>query len=70
MNTWALPAAAAAFWAGLLAWEVRPSWARPWMGMAVGLAGLVGAWLAAPRTASGDDPLVTTGLAEPGQRGP
>ena len=39
MNAWALPAAAAAFWAGLLAWEVRPSWARPWMGMALGLAG-------------------------------
>ncbi len=53
MNTWALPAAAAAFWAGLLAWEVRPSWARPWMGIVVGLAGLAGAWLAAPRTASG-----------------
>ena len=32
MSAWALPAAAAAFWAGLLAWEVRPSWARPWMG--------------------------------------
>jgi hypothetical protein len=35
--------------------------------MAVGFAGLVGAWLVAPRAASGDDPLVTTGLAEPGQ---
>ena len=51
MNAWALPAAAAAFWAGLLAWEVRPPWARPWMGIVVGLAGLAGAWLAAPRTA-------------------
>jgi competence protein ComEC len=66
MNAWALPAAAAAFWAGVLAWEVHPWWARPWMGMAVGLAGLAGAWLAAPRAASGDDPLVATGLTEPG----
>ena len=53
MNAWALPAAAAAFWAGLLAWEVHPPWARPWMGMALGLAGLAGAWLAAPRTDDG-----------------
>ncbi|MGZ8652998.1 MAG: hypothetical protein ACXWX5_12610, partial [Actinomycetota bacterium] len=65
MNAWALPAAAAAFWAGLLAWEVHPSWARPWMGMALGLAGLAGAWLAAPRTAKDRDPLLATGLAAP-----
>jgi competence protein ComEC len=66
MNAWALPAAAAAFWTGLLAWEVRPSWAQPWMGVAVGLAALVGAWLAAPRTSTELDPLTMTGLAEPG----
>ena len=52
MNTWALPAAAAAFWAGLLAWEVRPPWARPWMGIVVGLAGL--ARRVAGRASNGD----------------
>ncbi|MGZ5212693.1 MAG: ComEC/Rec2 family competence protein, partial [Actinomycetota bacterium] len=66
MNAWALPAAAAAFWAGLLAWEIHPPWARPWMGMALGLAALAGACLAAPRTVAGRDPLGATGLAEPG----
>jgi len=53
MNAWALPAAAAAFWTGLLAREVRPSWARPWMGMAVGLAGLAGAWIGEHHRAAG-----------------
>jgi competence protein ComEC len=64
MNAWALPAAAAAFWAGLLAGEVHPSWSRPWMGMALGLAALAGAWLAAPRTTTGRDPLQAAGLVE------
>jgi competence protein ComEC len=64
MNAWALPAAAAAFWAGLLAWEVHPAWVRPWMGLALGLASLAGAWLAAPHTATDPDPLQTSGLAE------
>ena len=63
MNAWALPAAAAAFWAGLLAWEVHPPWARPWMGMALGLAAIAGAWLAAPRVTTGGDPLHGAGLA-------
>ena len=65
MNAWVLPAAAASLWAGLLAWEVHPAWARPWMGMALGLAALVGAWLAAPRTATDGDPLQATGMAAP-----
>ncbi|MEO8423624.1 MAG: DNA internalization-related competence protein ComEC/Rec2 [Actinomycetota bacterium] len=65
MNAWALPAAAAAFWAGLLAWEVRPPWAAPWIGMALGLAALAGAWVAAPRTMTDRHPLQTAGLAEP-----
>ncbi len=64
MNAWALPAAAAAFWVGLLAWEVHPPWAHPWMGMALGLAAIAGAWLAAPRVTTGGDPLREAGLAE------
>ena len=64
MNALALPAAAAAFWAGLLAWEIHPAWARPWMGMALGLAAIAGAWLAAPRVSTDADPLHGAGLAE------
>lgn len=65
MNAWAMPAAATAFWAGLLTWEVHPPWARPWMGMALGFAALAGAWLAAPRTLGDRDLLEVSGLAEP-----
>jgi competence protein ComEC len=65
MNAWALPAATAAFWAGLLSWEVRPPWFGPWMGLVIGLAALAGAWLAAPRASRDGDPLRSAGLAEP-----
>ena len=58
-----MPAAAAAFWAGLLLWSVAPGWLRPWMGIAVGIAGLVGAWLAAPRRLHGPNVLARVGLA-------
>ena len=61
MNAWALPAAAVAFWAGVLAWQVRPTWIQPWMGMTLGLAALVGGWLAAPRRLA-DDALELAGL--------
>ena len=37
-----LPAAAAAFWGGLLVWEVHPSTLSPWMALAVGAAALGG----------------------------
>jgi competence protein ComEC len=59
----ALPAAAAAFWAGLLAWQLHPSWFVPWMGFALGASALVGAGLAAPRRAPGPGPLALAGLA-------
>jgi competence protein ComEC len=68
MNAWALPVAAAAFWAGVLAWEVRPGWARPWMGIAVGVAALAAGWLTAPRVETGQDALVSGGLALPAPR--
>jgi competence protein ComEC len=46
---WTLPIAAGAFWTGLLAWSMRPSWLRPWMGLAIGASALLSAWLASPR---------------------
>jgi competence protein ComEC len=49
MNAWALPVAASAFWAGLLAWPVRPWWLPAWASCVTGLAALVAAWVAAPR---------------------
>jgi competence protein ComEC len=66
VSDWALPAAAAVFWAGLLAWEVHPWWLAPWVALVVGLAALVAGWLAAPRAARGPDPLRVAGLA-PGE---
>ena len=65
MNTWALPAAAGAFWAGLVAWSAHPPWVRAWMGFAVGIAALVAAWLAAPTLRSGPSDLERLGLAAP-----
>ena len=65
MGTWGLPAAAAAFWAGLLAWDTRPIAIRglPWgWWLGLGLLGMAGAWFAAPR-ATRDDPLEVSGLA-------
>ena len=65
MNTWALPAAAGAFWAGLVAWSAHPPWVRAWMGFAVGIAALVAAWLAAPAVRPGPSDLERLGLAAP-----
>ena len=64
MTAWALPAGAAAFWAGSLMWDAHPPWAHPWMGVASGLAALAGAWLAAPRTTADPDPLQAIGLVD------
>jgi competence protein ComEC len=60
--SWAMPAAAAAFWGGLLLWEAHPSWLAPWMTLVLGLAALAAAWLAAPRSVSGPDALVRAGV--------
>src|SRR5262245_1947015 len=62
---WGLPVAAASFWAGLLAWEVRPDVVRTWpawLWMAVGIAILTVGSTIAPR-ARRHDPLAATGLA-------
>jgi competence protein ComEC len=64
MRGWVAPAAAAAFWAGLLAWTALARWADPWMALAVGAAGLTGAWLAAPPRVEATDPLERRGLVE------
>lgn len=64
MGGWALPATAAAFWAGLLAWDVAdagrlaPWWA--WFG--VGLTSAAAAIAVAP--AIGADPLARVGIAD------
>jgi competence protein ComEC len=58
-----MPAAAAAFWAGLVAWPALRPWLVPWMAIAVGVSALTGAWLAAPRRTAGRDALVRAGLA-------
>ena len=60
--SWALPAAAVAFWTGLLAWQVSPPWLAPWMGLAVGAAALVSACIAAPRRDQGPAALSLAGL--------
>ena len=60
--SWALPAAAAAFWAGLLLWQVAPSWLAPWIDITVGAAALVGACIAAPRSEQGPAVLSIAGL--------
>ena len=57
-----MPAAAAAFWAGLVAWSAARPWLAPWMAIAIGLSALAGAWLAAPRRIAGRDALAGAGL--------
>ena len=42
-----MPSAAAAFWAGLLLWQVRPAVFGPWAWAALGVGALAGSWLAA-----------------------
>jgi hypothetical protein len=59
---WTLPAAAAAFWGGLLLWTVAPAWAQPWMGLALGVSALSGAALLSPPIAVGQRPLERLGL--------
>jgi competence protein ComEC len=51
--SWALPATVAAFWCGLLAWQLHPPWLTPWMALALGGAALVGAWLSVARELRG-----------------
>jgi competence protein ComEC len=61
-----MPAAAAAFWAGIVAWPVVRPWFAAWMALAIGVSALAGAWLAAPRRIVGEAPLARVGLA-PGE---
>jgi competence protein ComEC len=60
-----MPAAAGAFWAGLLVWDAAPGplsrWPA-WTWLVLGLAALVAAWIAAPSRRR-DDPLARAGLA-------
>jgi competence protein ComEC len=65
VSTWALPSAAAAFWAGLALWEVRPSWVGGSAAAALGVSALLAAWLIAPPPRSGPGPLGRTGLEPP-----
>jgi competence protein ComEC len=64
VNTWLLPGAAGAFWAGILVWEIRPDGLSGWVAMVVGMAALAGAILAAPRVTRRDQ-LADAGLARP-----
>ena len=64
MGGWALPSAAVAFWAGLLLWQARPPFVAgfpAWVWLALGIAGLIGAAIAAPGR-RGPDPLHRIGL--------
>ena len=61
-----MPAAAVAFWAGLVSWPVLPPSVRPWMAMAIGVAALAGAVFAAPRRlTAGPGVLAQAGLVAP-----
>ncbi|HEX6917735.1 MAG TPA: hypothetical protein VF140_06615, partial [Phycicoccus sp.] len=65
MGAWGLPVAAAAFWAGLLAWDLL-AWPRVvawWAWLVVGLVCLCLAVATVPR-ARRADPLAATGLVE------
>ncbi|MEP6477064.1 MAG: DNA internalization-related competence protein ComEC/Rec2 [Actinomycetota bacterium] len=62
MSTWTMPAAAAAFWAGLVSWPLVRAWSPPWIAMALGLSALTAACLAAPRRIRTSDALVRVGL--------
>jgi hypothetical protein len=64
VSGWLLPGAVTAFWAGLVAWTAHPSWFRPWMGAAIGVAGLLAALIAAPGTRRHPSPLERVGLVE------
>ena len=60
-----MPAAAAAFWAGLVTWPAVRPWLLPWLAMALGLASLAGAVVAAPRRIAGESALARVGLVPP-----
>jgi hypothetical protein len=60
-----MPAAAAAFWAGIVAWPVARPLFLPWMAMAIGVSALAGALLAAPRRISGEGAHARVGLLPP-----
>ena len=50
MGSWGAPLAAAAFWAGLLLWDVRPGFVLAWPAwtwLILGVAGLAASWIAA-----------------------
>ena len=57
-----MPAAAAAFWAGLVSWPLVRPWLPPWMAMALGLSALTAACLAAPGRMRTSDALARVGL--------
>jgi competence protein ComEC len=57
-----LPAAAAAFAGGLLAWTIVPGWLEPWMGLTLGPVALAAGWLIAPHVGHGPEPLIHAGL--------
>src|SRR5262245_10808018 len=68
MAGWIAPAAAAAFWAGLLGWTAIGGRVASWPALAVTLSALTAAWLAAPRRVPpARTPLARSGLidAEP-----
>jgi competence protein ComEC len=60
--SWVLPAAATAFWGGLLLWEAHPPDVAPWMALLVGAAAFGAACLAAPRRVDGPGVLAGAGL--------
>jgi competence protein ComEC len=83
VGSWGAPLAACAFWAGLLAWDGRPAAFRGWPAWAwlvAGLATLAAAWIAPPRTGTGDalaraglsadEPAAVTAVRAPGGGGP
>jgi competence protein ComEC len=62
-----MPAAAAAFWAGLASWPLVQPWLASWMAIALGISALMAAFLAAPRRLRPPGALARAGLlpAEP-----
>ncbi len=63
MSAWLLPGAAAAFWAGLLAWPAfERVAASPWAWLLPGLTALTGALALAPGVLEGPGPLEAAGL--------
>jgi ComEC/Rec2-related protein len=71
--TWALPFAAASFWAGLLLWPVRPGWLGAGAALFLGVAALIGAWLAAAahaRERLGEEPVLERAGLVRGPAGP